>query len=142
MKKINLELVLQEFTPNGGQEFFYKPSKGLNYLVWADEKYIDYLIGVYGEIPSRINPVQLNLVKDGEVVFQNIFFDNISTGVLEDILNDGGRCQVKVKGNKWYLGKNVFYGTTPSSFWYPNIVSRISGKFLEKRGYILVVPMT
>lgn len=113
MTKIDLTLVCEEFFPPTNREFFYKPSKTWNNVVWADKKYVDYLVRVYGEIPMRINPVKLNLMKEDKVVFGDIIFDEVSTGILEDILTNGGNCQVRVKGNKYYLGGMCFQSMTP-----------------------------
>ena len=113
MSKIDLKLVCEEFTPSMGEVFFYKPSKTLNYIVWADKKYVDYLVRVYGEIPMRINPVKLNLMKEDKIVFGDIIFDEVSTGILEDMLNNGGNCQVIVREGKYYLGGMSFESKTP-----------------------------
>ncbi len=99
------KLVYRSFSPSLDVDgFYYKPSKEWNYLVWCDEKYRDYFIRVYGNIPDRINPVKLSLVDQESSVIYDDFRAEIPEMVLNDILENGGNCTVKIKKDSVYLG--------------------------------------
>lgn len=94
---MKVKLIWESFSPEIGEEFYYKPSEEWNYLVWCDYKYMDYLFRVYGEIPPRINPVKLHLVnQNNEIVFGD-FTTELSPEKLQEILDSDGDCTLKIK---------------------------------------------
>lgn len=100
---MNVKLIYESFTPRVGEEFYYKPSKEWNHLVWCDFKYTDYFYRVYNEIPPRINPVKLHLVGENDEVVVSDFKTDSPCEVIQKILDSGGNCEIKKKKEQIFL---------------------------------------
>ena len=97
------KLILESFSPSLERvEFYYKPSKDWNYVVFSDFKYTDYFIRVYGNIPERVNPVKLSLIGDGGILFEDFKVD-LPGDYLSGIIEKGGECSFKVEDDGIYL---------------------------------------
>lgn len=102
------KLILESFSPSLERaEFYYKPGKEWNNIVFSDFKYTDYFIRVYGNIPERVNPVKLSLMGDGEILFEDFKVD-LPGEYLSGIIEKGGECSFKVEDDGIYLkGKKL-----------------------------------
>lgn len=92
------KLVYNSFVPSkGSYNFFYKPSKENNIIVYCSDSYGKKIESIYGEFPLRLNPIVLRLEVDGQTIVNDLLLDRYNTNILEDILNNNGDCEIEMK---------------------------------------------
>jgi hypothetical protein len=118
-KKVKLEY--NSFKPSKGVfNFFYKPSYNNNIIQFCSKSYGEYLEKIYGDVPSRLNPIILRVVDENQTISTDLLIDRFNTNKLEEILNNGGDCYIQMEYNKNVLLPKLKYGKIVLSLTQPS----------------------